>query len=257
MLPTALYEITGHKTLKAAWEEPDRILKREYAEVVEEIKELRKERNRLCHGAWTEFATPEKATVRYFPNGEELDNVHRAARSLDELRETSGRVMAIMAALRTEEEEPQIHRGSKALWEGLGRTVATFGMLEDTLARALYVITGHEGVEDGEAGRQQAQEWAQSLISLMSDTLGGLACELEAAWTISDGLLTAEHAEVVAKIKALAKDRNLLCHGTWHHETRSPDELRTTRERVIAVIAALRTEVRVTYKTGFPGANDF
>ena len=279
MVARALYAITGHKSLKRAWEEPDSVLKTEYAELVEEIKELRAERNRLCHGAWTDFETPDTATVRYFANGKVLDKKHREARSLDDLRSSKERAIAVIAELKAVVEERPIQPASEALWEEVGRAVATFGTLEDVLARTLYVITGHQKVKEDDAPDEQVEEWCEKLISHMSDTLGGLAHVLGAAWNERDGVLHRGNKEIVDEITAVAKERNRLCHKAWgkflaptsartgdvrneiefdsaDHEARTREKLRSTRDRVVAVISALRTEVRVTYKTGFPGAND-
>ena len=191
------------------------MLKTEYAGVVEEIEELGKERNRLCHGAWAEFATPDTATVRFFSKGAELDQPHGEVRSLNDLRNTKGRVMAVVAELRAVVEERLPQHASEGLWEEVGRAVATFGTLEDTLPRALYVITGHQEVEEGEAADRQFNEWCKKLISHMSDTLGGLAHELETAWNERDGVLHPENKEIVDGITALAKERNRLCHKAW------------------------------------------
>jgi len=38
------------------------------------------------------------------------------------------------------------HRHAGAFWEALGRTVATFGFLEETIAKAIFVFTGTRDV---------------------------------------------------------------------------------------------------------------
>ena len=266
--------------MKAALEDPDSVLKTEFAGLMAEIEELRKPRNRLCHGAWIAFETPVLATVRFFPNGEELDKTHQQITSLDDLTSTTNRVLALVGELKTKVKETPVHDPTGALWEEIGRNVATFGMLEDLLPRALYIITGHQRVDEAEDAKQQVEAWCAELIKNMSDTLGGLAYSLEASWKKRDGGLHPENAEVVQEIRALAKVRNRVCHATYQdfmapdvaqmndrandpevdntaREADAISALQDTRLRVVAAIAALRTEVRVRYQSGFPGANDF
>ena len=279
ILPRAIRAITGHLTMKAALEDPDSVLKTDFAGLLAEIEELRKPRNRLCHGAWIAFETPVLATVRFFPNGGELDKTHQQVTSLDDLTSTKNRVMAVIGELETKVEETPVHDPTAALWEEIGRTVATFGTLEDLLPRALYIITGHQRVDEAEDANQQVNEWCAELIKSMSDTLGGLAHTLKAAWKERDGGLHPKNAEIVQEIRALAKFRNRVCHATYqdfmaphvaqmndrandlevNNTAREADAitaLQDARLRVLAAVAALRTEVRVRYQSGFPGAND-
>ena len=279
ILPRAIRSITGHSTMKAAFEDPESVLKTEFAGLMAETEALRRSRNRLCHGAWIAFETPVLATVRFFPNGEELDDTHQQITSLDDLTSTKNRVLAVMEELKAQVEETPLHTPTGPLWEEIGRTVATFGMLEDLLPRALYIITGHQPVGEAEDVKRQVEEWRAELTRNMSDTLGGLAHSLEAAWKQRDGELNPENADTVKEIKALAKVRNRVCHATYQHfvapdvaqtsdgandseidnparEAKAISALEDTRLGVVTAIAALRTEVRVKYQSGFPGAND-
>ena len=271
--------ITRHSTMKTALEDPDSVLKKEFAGLMAEIEALRRPRNRLCHGAWIAFETPVLATVRFFPNGEELDKAQQQITSLGDLTSTKNRVMAVVGELKTKVEETQVHDPTGPLWEEIGRNVATFGMLEDLLPRALYIITGHQRVDEAEDAKQKVEEWCAELIKSMSDTLGGLAHSLETAWKERDGGLYPENAEIVQEIRALAKVRNRVCHATYQdfmapdvaqmsdrandpevdntaQEADAISALQDARLRVVAAIAALRTEVRIRYQSGFPGTND-
>ena len=277
--PRAFRAITRHSTMKAALEDPASVLRTEFAGLMAEIDALRKPRNRLCHGAWIAFETPVLATVRFFPNGEELDKTHQQITSLDDLTSTKNRVMAVVGELKTKVEETPVQDPTSPLWEEIGRTVATFGMLEDLLPRALYIITGHQRVDEAEDEKQKIEEWCGELIKSMSDTLGGLAHSLKAAWKERDGGLHPENAQIVQAIRALAKVRNRVCHDTYQdyiapdgaqisdgandpevdNTAREADAIRAlqdARRRVVAAIAELRAEVRVRYQSGFPGAND-
>ena len=275
----AFRAITGHLRIKAALEDPESVLNTEYAEILAEMDALRRPRNRLSHGAWIAFETPVLATVRFFPQAEELDKTHQQITSLDDLTGIKTRVMAVIEELKTTVEETPFHDPSSPLWEGIGRTVATFGMLEDLFPRALYIITGHQRVDDTEDAKKQVEDWCADLIRNMSDTLGGLAHSLEAAWQERDGGLHPENVEIVQDIQALAKIRNRVCHAAYQdymspniarmsdgpndaaadntaREADAIGALEDARIRVVTAIAALRTEVRVRYHSRFPGAND-
>ena len=159
------------------------------------------------------------------------------------------------------------HKGSEALWEELGRTVATFGMLEDTLARAYFHVTGQqqliEGVDPKEQlPKEQLEAWAADLIGRLPETLKPLADRMKAAWKALDGELTERRAAMADEIKILADERNRLCHGAWvafnepdrgtvryfprkfdvgeiFLDTRSVEDLAGVRRRVTALISEI------------------
>jgi hypothetical protein len=65
------------------------------------------------------------------------------------------------------------HLHSPEFWEQLGRTVATFGCLEEVLGKAIFALTGT--VPYDEAERQGAFErWLPTLERALTDPLGGL-----------------------------------------------------------------------------------
>ena len=151
------------------------------------------------------------------------------------------------------------HKGSEALWEELGRTIATFGMLEDTLARACFHVTGQQQPVEGVDPKEQLNAWAAELVSNLPETLKPLADRMKAAWKALDGELTERRAAMAHEIKMLADERNRLCHGAWiafdeqdrgtvryfprnfdvgeiFLETRSVEDLAEVRRRVTALI---------------------
>ena len=154
------------------------------------------------------------------------------------------------------------HKGSEALWEELGRTVATFGMLEDVLARAYFHVTGQQQPIEGVDPKEQLEAWAADLIGRLPETLKPLADRMKAAWKTLDGELTERRAAVAHEIKKLADERNRLCHGAWitfdepdrgtvryfprnfdvgeiFLETRSVEDLAEIRRRVTALIVEI------------------
>ena len=110
------------------------------------------------------------------------------------------------------------HRHSDDFWEELGRTVATFGFLEETLGKAIFSFTATRDVPDSDFDVEYAK-WILTLEKALSDPLGGLidsygkAVRSNTCATISnlDVLLTA--------LRDASTVRNVLCHGSW----RAPD----------------------------------
>src|ERR1017187_3309767 len=56
-------------------------------------------------------------------------------------------------------------------WEELGRTVATFGFLEETLGRAIFAITGTRQIAEEDVEAELAK-WLLTLQKALSDPLG-------------------------------------------------------------------------------------
>ena len=168
------------------------------------------------------------------------------------------------------------HKGSEALWEELGRTVATFGMLEDTLARAQFAVTGQQQQVEGVELERQMQTWASELIKGLIEPLKPLGGKLAAAWKAADGELTDGHRAIANEIRVLADERNRLCHGAWiafeqpdqgtvryfarkfdvggvYLETRSVQDLAEIRGRVKAVIEDVIADTEARTNRPFPG----
>lgn len=107
---------------------------------------------------------------------------------------------------------------SPRFWEELGRTVATFGFLEEVLGRAIFAFTATRSYSPEEV-EAAYERWLLTLEKALSDPLGRLIS--------SYGKAVKEHDEAeIANIDALLDDlrnasklRNVLCHGSW----RMPD----------------------------------
>jgi thymidylate synthase len=110
------------------------------------------------------------------------------------------------------------HRHEPTFWESLGRAVATFGVLEETLAKAIFAFTATKPYSEEEV-MKALDEWAPKLMNALSDQLWNL---IE-----SYGKAVHEHPEATIKtldelleqLKEAAKIRNVICHGSW----RSPN----------------------------------
>ena len=100
-------------------------------------------------------------------------------------------------------------------WEQLGRTIATFGLLEDVLGKAIFAFTATK-IFDERNVAEHLQKWDKQLHSALTDTL----------WPLSEvyGKVVKDHQDsdfpnvddLVEDIKKASKIRNALCHGSWH-----------------------------------------
>ncbi len=65
------------------------------------------------------------------------------------------------------------HRHSGSFWEQLGRTVATFGFLEEVLGRAIFALTATINYEEIEI-EAAFEKWFPTLERALTDPLGRL-----------------------------------------------------------------------------------
>lgn len=106
------------------------------------------------------------------------------------------------------------HRHTPEFWEHLGRAIASFGFLEDTLKKAYFSFTGTTPVAPEEAERA-VEQWGKKLEKIMTMQLWNLAKEFESAAIANPNNSTENITELVADIKKAAELRNMLCHGSW------------------------------------------
>ena len=107
------------------------------------------------------------------------------------------------------------HKGTPAFWEELGRTVGTFGFLEDILARAYFALTAtHEYAVTDEA-EATLQKWRKNLEGSLTDTLASLASKIGEAFENDDRVPPDVGSAVVRRLDELRTWRNALCHGDW------------------------------------------
>jgi hypothetical protein len=100
------------------------------------------------------------------------------------------------------------------LWEELGRTVASFGFLEEMLGKAIYALTGTQ--EFDPAGDPEAfNVWIRTLEKALTDQLGGLIIRYEEALSENQRTKGKDYAQHIAELKSAKDIRNALCHGSW------------------------------------------
>lgn len=110
------------------------------------------------------------------------------------------------------------NRHAPEFWEQLGRTVATYGFLEEVLGKAIfaYTATRRYSPEDAEAAYAA---WLPTLERALTDQLWNLAEAYGKAARDNPDNTTEGTDELVDMIKEAVKIRNVLCHGSW----RTPD----------------------------------
>ena len=109
------------------------------------------------------------------------------------------------------------HRHEPVFWEKLGRTVATFGFLEEVLGKAIYAFTVKK--QSAEADSDAAFEaWLRNpegLERALTDPLARLIDQFErAVQEYSDGG-TSEIEDLLDHLRKASRMRNVLCHGSW------------------------------------------
>lgn len=106
------------------------------------------------------------------------------------------------------------HMHEAAFWEELGRVVATFGFLEETLAKAIFAFTATTEYDE-EAVAAALEKWQPTLERALTDALGGQISAYENAVKAHGGLQMVNFDELIEDLKAATSVRNALCHGSW------------------------------------------
>jgi hypothetical protein len=105
-------------------------------------------------------------------------------------------------------------RHQPEFWEQLGRTIATFSFLEETLSKAIFAFTATTEYSEEEVQKALAK-WPDQLKRTLSDTLYPLA---EVYAKVVRGHQDSDFKnldDLIEDIKRTADVRNALCHGSW------------------------------------------
>ncbi|GES47133.1 hypothetical protein RsS62_63850 [Rhizobium dioscoreae] len=92
--------------------------------------------------------------------------------------------------------------------------MATFGLLEDTLARAIFAFTGTRRYSPEEI-EGAFEKWIPGLQQTLSDTLNPLIDKYAAAVRAHPDAQFKNLDELVAHLREASKIRNAICHGAW------------------------------------------
>ena len=110
------------------------------------------------------------------------------------------------------------HTHFPLFWEQLGRTVATFGFLEEVLGKAVFAFTGTRSYSADEI-EDAVEAWAPKLERALKDQLNSLADSYGKAVKENQNAKVENVDELIRLIKDAANVRNILCHASW----RPPD----------------------------------
>lgn len=110
------------------------------------------------------------------------------------------------------------HRHEPALWENLGRVVATFGFLEEILGKAIFALTATRRYDETEVEQAYAS-WLQVLEHALTDTLGSLIDTYGKALRDHHDGTVDNIDELLSGLRGAAEMRNILCHGSWSPPT--------------------------------------
>lgn len=111
------------------------------------------------------------------------------------------------------------HRHSGEFWEELGRTVASFGFLEEVLGKAIFSFTAtREFPEDQIAA--EFEKWLPTLQRALSDPLGSLVDAYGKAVRNNTAATIVNLNDLLEDLRKAATLRNVLCHASW----RAPDK---------------------------------
>lgn len=111
------------------------------------------------------------------------------------------------------------NRHDPAFWEMLGRTVATYGFLEETLAKAIFSFTATKPYSEDEI-EAAFEAWIPTLERALYDPLGSLITTYEKVVRDHPSATITNLDELIHDLRKAAELRNVLCHGSW----RLPDE---------------------------------
>jgi hypothetical protein len=106
------------------------------------------------------------------------------------------------------------HRHSSDFWQALGRAVATFGFLEETLGKAIFSFTAMRSYPD-EQIEEAYRSWLKTLERALSDPLGNLIDSYGRAVRDHGNASIENLDELIADLRSAAVIRNVICHGSW------------------------------------------
>jgi hypothetical protein len=110
------------------------------------------------------------------------------------------------------------HLHSEEFWGVLGRVVATFGLLEETLGKAIFSFTATREIPDNEI-QAEFEKWLPTLQRALRDPLGGLINSYGSAVRAHRSATVTNLDDLLNDLRSASVVRNVLCHGSW----RAPD----------------------------------
>ncbi|MBZ8141310.1 hypothetical protein CLD22_15575 [Rubrivivax gelatinosus] len=105
------------------------------------------------------------------------------------------------------------HRHPPEFWEQLGRTIAAFSFLEETLKKAILAVAATADYGEGEM--RELAKWPDQHRRALTDTLCPLADVYSKVILAHQAADFKDVGVLVDDIKKVADLRNVLCHGSW------------------------------------------
>lgn len=106
------------------------------------------------------------------------------------------------------------HFQSNEFWEALGRTIATYGFLEEVLAKAIFALTGTREYSEEEI-EAEYKKWIRKLERSVSDPLGNLIDTYNKAVKEHPEATITNFDELIKDLRKAARMRNVYAHGSW------------------------------------------
>jgi hypothetical protein len=107
------------------------------------------------------------------------------------------------------------HAHTAEFWEALGRTIGTFGFLEQTLGKAIFAYTGMREIPDYQVNAAY-ERWVLTLQHALGDTLGSLIDTYGKAVRDHGTPIIGNFDTLIDQLREAARMRNVLCHGAWN-----------------------------------------
>lgn len=106
------------------------------------------------------------------------------------------------------------HRHTPEFWEALGRAVATFDFLEDTLCRAIFALTATTHYDETEINAAY-NAWLPTLERALVDPLGNLIDVYGKALRNNQGADVSNLDDLLTDLRSASVLRNVICHASW------------------------------------------
>lgn len=106
------------------------------------------------------------------------------------------------------------HKHEAEFWEILGRTVATFGFLEEILGKAIFALTATKPYTEEEC-QIAYEKWSKQLVESLKDTLGRLIKAYRKALIAHPDSVVEDISGLIKELEEAAEIRNVICHGSW------------------------------------------
>jgi hypothetical protein len=118
------------------------------------------------------------------------------------------------------------HHHSVNFWEALGRTVATFGYLEDILARAIVALSATQQFPPDQL-EAEYEKFISTAEKAATDPLGSLITTYEKIFQAHTEAKMEGFDKLIEDLRKSSGIRNMICHARWL----APDEQGYSRPR--------------------------